>query len=825
MLFILSAILLDTANAQVSSENLFKAPFISTGNSQQSPQSIMQNSEKEIIFIENLGQIRDSKGNKIPDVLFLTRSQSVDMYITKSGLTYVFRKTEGDSKADNLKSSYYRLDMEFVGMNKNIKIKKEYAVNQKFNYFTPKYPNGISPRGYKKITIENVYDGIDLVYYEKEGKMKYDFIVKAGADVNKIKMKYEGASKVYLDKDGSVVVTTTMGEIREEKPFTYSIKTGKEKVCRYEVYGNSVQFDITKHNNNEDVIIDPYRIWATYYGGNSDDYGYSICTDNSGNIYITGNTKSYNFPTQTMTGAYTQTYGGGSNGDAYILKFNSNGVRLWATFYGGSSHDWGTGICTDNSGNLYVAGYTFSTNFPTQSLSGAYNQTYGGTGDAFILKFNNGGVRLWATYYGGSGYEWEPKICTDNLNNLYVLGTTGSGNLPVQTLSGAYNQATYGGGTNDAFVLRFNSSGVRLWATYYGGSGDDRSGYICADDSNNIYCTGITWGLWNWFPTQILAGAYNQDSGGIGGDAYILKFNSSGVRLWATCYGGSGEDFGYGICKDNSGNLYVTGKAQLNFPTQTLAGAYNQTTCAGGDDAFILKFNSNCARVWATYYGGTGTDNGKSICTSNSGNLYLTGQAYDGFPTQTLAGAYNQTTYGGAGSDAFILLFDNNCVRLWASYYGGSSGEGGESICTDNSDNLYVLGSTGSPNFPVLIQPGAYNQTSGGSGEAFILKFSPTPSGVKKITNEVPVKYSLHQNYPNPFNPTTNMRFDLHKLSHAKLIVFDMLGKEVAVLVDEKLSAGIYEVDWDGSDYPSGVYFYKLITDEFVDVKKMVLVK
>ena len=168
--------LLDTAIAQQSSYNSLRAPFISNIGSKHSIQSIMQNSEKDIVFIENLGQIRDTKGNRRPDILFLTRSNGVDMYITNSGITYVFRKIEGDisdiGRQENRKSSYYRLDMEFAGMNQNISVKKELAVEQKFNYYIPEYQDGLSPKAFKNVTKENIYGGIELVYYEKEGKMK-----------------------------------------------------------------------------------------------------------------------------------------------------------------------------------------------------------------------------------------------------------------------------------------------------------------------------------------------------------------------------------------------------------------------------------------------------------------------------------------------------------------------------------------------------------------------------------------------------------------------------------------------------------------------------
>jgi len=311
-----------------------------------------------------------------------------------------------------------------------------------------------------------------------------------------------------------------------------------------------------------------------------------------------------------------------------------------------------------------------------------------------------------------------------------------------------------------------------------------------------------------------------------------LKFNSGGGRIWATYYGGISDDVAESICTYNSVYFYVTGKtlSTYNFPLKTLAGAYNQTTYGGGSnppgDAFILKFNTNCARLWATYYGGNGYDIGHSITTDNSGNLYVTGETTSSnFPIDTLTGAYNQTTSGGA-YEAFILQFDSLSARLWATYYGGSGGEGGFGICTDTSRNLYVTGYTISSNFPTKTWAGAYNQTTSGSGwDAFILRFNELLTEIKNISNEIPEKYSLQQNYPNPFNPITNIKFDLPNSTFVKMIIYNALGKEINTLVNEKLSAGSYKADWNGTNYPSGVYFYKLITDEFIDVKKMVFIK
>ncbi|MFC1732463.1 SBBP repeat-containing protein [candidate division KSB1 bacterium] len=810
---ILFAVLsLDATYDRHNGEHLLKAPSVSTLNTQEYAQRFLQNSEKDIVFIENLGQITDTRGEKRPDILFLTRSEGVDMYMTNSGISYVFRHAE----------SGYRMDMEFVGMNKDITIKKELAVDQQFHYYTPEFPDGISPRAYKKLTIENIYEGIDLVYYEQEGRMKYDFLVKAGADPGKIKMKYKGASSIDIDNIGNVIITTPMGEIREQKPYTFSKNTGSEIESRYRVKNNTVLFDIAEYDKSEVIIIDPIRLWATFYGGSAGDSGNDICTDNSGNLYVTGSTGSSDFPTQTLTGAYNQTtFGGGGYNDAYILKFNGSGERIWATYYGGSGGDGAWGICTDNSGNLYVTGRTKSSDFPTQTLTGAYNQTtFGGGGDkndVFILKFNSSSERIWATYYGGNSAEKGYSICTDNSGNLYVTGRTGGNNFPIQTLTGAYNQTTSGGGNNDAFILKFNSSCERVWATYYGGIGGDTGRGICADNSGNFYVTGETWSA--NFPIQTLSGAYNQTTFGGICDAYILKFNSSCERIWATFYGGSTNDIGKRICTDDSGNLYVTGgTTSSNFPTQALTGAYNQTNHGGGTwDDFLLKFNSSCERIWATFYGGSGWDDVHTMCTDNSGHFYVTGftESID-FPTQTLIGSYNQTTFGG-WQDAIILKFNSSCERIWATYYGGSDLDLGYGICTDNSGNLYVTGETESSNFPTLTLTGAYNQsTSGGGYDAFILRFVEDNNAIGDIDLQ---NFNV---YPNPVKNVLNINLSsTHEMKDGMISLINIRGK---VITSVKVTEGMRNIRINTSGVAPGLYYVQIVEhDRIIGTGKVVI--
>ncbi|MBZ5615898.1 MAG: SBBP repeat-containing protein [Acidobacteriia bacterium] len=337
-------------------------------------------------------------------------------------------------------------------------------------------------------------------------------------------------------------------------------------------YGSGDAF-VAKLNPSGSALV-----YSTYLGGSSEDLGYSIAVDSSGDAYVTGATTSRNFPTmnplQTTCDFCPLEY------HAFVAKLNPSGSALvYSTYLGGNNYDDGLGIAADDSGNAYVTGYTASTNFPTMNPLQPSN---GGWYDAFVTKVNpSGSALVYSTYLGGSGYDSGSAIAVDSFGNPYVTGVTGSTDFP--TTLGAFQTTSNGSG--DAFVAKLNPSGSALvYSTYLGGSGADDGYGIAVDSAGDAYVTGVT--ISTDFPTMNpLQPAY----GGGQFDGFVTKLNPSGSALvYSTYLGGSGPDYGSAIAVDSFGNPYVTGvTGSTDFPTMNpLQPAYS-----GSDDAFVAKIS------------------------------------------------------------------------------------------------------------------------------------------------------------------------------------------------------------------------------------------
>jgi RHS repeat-associated protein len=388
---------------------------------------------------------------------------------------------------------------------------------------------------------------------------------------------------------------------------------------------------VAKLNGGGDTLI-----WSAYYGGSGSEAAYGVTVDFSGNVYLTGRTNSTNL---TLVNQYQGISGGGY--DAFAAEFTSSGsALLWSTYLGGNQDDEGHAIAVDYSGNIVIAGWTASINFPVHNPIQLFNA---GGHDAFVSKFSPGGNSLlWSTFLGGLGTDEAYGVAADAAGSVYVTGLTSSTNLPVST--GAY-QSTSGGG-NDAFVAKIDSGGTSfLYDTYLGGTGDDRGLAIAVDGNGDAFVGGSTTGA--NFPQVNSMYAY----GGGTTDGFLAEVNPNGGSLAFSSYlGGSGADEVRGVALDPAGNLYATGRTtSSNFPNQGTG-----TSLSGSYDAFAVKvYPGPQAQITAVSpdTGDSSTDH-----LTNSQNLTLSGTATAGSTVTVYrkgVGAIGTATATGGGTWTF----------------------------------------------------------------------------------------------------------------------------------------------------------------------------
>jgi Beta-propeller repeat len=359
-------------------------------------------------------------------------------------------------------------------------------------------------------------------------------------------------------------------------------------------------------------------IYSTFIGGSGFDTGASIAVDALGQVYVTGRTASTDFP--AMPNAFQAEFGGGSEAvfsDGFIAKIDAEGSGLlYASYLGGSDGDVGTGIAVDASGHAYVAGETFSTDFPTTPTSP--QPTFGGNfTDGFVAKVSaDGSALLYASYLGGSGEDAGRGIAVDTAGYAYVAGDTDSDDFPrPEVLHGSRP------GGSDAFVAKVNAEGSALiYVAHVGGSDSEFAGGVALDASSHAYLTGQTFSL--DFP--VTPGVLQPEFGGGFLDAFVAKVTPDGAGLiYASYLGGDGDDVGSGLAVDASGHAYVTGLTEsTDFPTV----APVQQEFGGAFDVLISKIKPDgSALVYSTYVGGSAGDRGFAIAVGPAGRVYVTG--------------------------------------------------------------------------------------------------------------------------------------------------------------------------------------------------------
>jgi len=567
---------------------------------------------------------------------------------------------------------------------------------------------------YRSVVYPDIYPGISLVYSDKEGQLKSEFIIAPDSDPKRISYVYDGCNSVGIDESGALVILTKNGgQLIESRPEAYQNIGGIK--TRIPVTFNlsddfHVGFTLGRYNANYPVIIDPEIITSTYLGGEVEDVGTAITVDNKGIIYIVGYTHSWNFPiTQNAFNTTAASYH-----DIFVTAYSKDGRDvLFSTLLGGAANDYARAVTVDENGTIFITGSTESTDFPVKN---AFQSKIQGKYDAFITALSPGGTDIaFSSYIGGNDIDDAFGIALGKTDNrIYLTGTTQSPDFPTINAYQAKKAGQY-----DLFLTIIDGSGKNLTAsTFFGGRQDDYGRAIALDDDGNIYIGGYTYSSKSRdFPIKnALFGPHPMTY-----DAFVCKFrHDAGDLIYSTYLGGTLGDRISAIAVDRKNQLYVTGYTFADdFPVTSDAfqRKYGGNLLA---DAFVVGLAPDGqSLVGSTYLGGSADDMGYGITIGNDGTIFVTGGTMSqNFPVRR---SWQQTLKG--SMNAFVTGIDPSCNRLiFSSYLGGDGTDHGNSITHDSKNLLYITGTTGSEEFPV-IHP--VQGTYGGDDDAFLTIVSP----------------------------------------------------------------------------------------------------
>lgn len=672
------------------------------------------------------------------------------------------------------------LRMGLEGANLEAKISGIDPLPGKVNYFLGNKPEHWRTNipTYSRVKYAQVYPGVDLVFYGNQRNLEYDFVVAPGADPKAIALTLEGARKVGVDSKGDLILSLADGQVIFQKPVLYQNVRGQRKQIEggYSLTGKQrVTFAVSEYDRSEPLIIDPVLNYSTYLGGSAPigDSGSAIVVDSLGDAFVTGTTFSTTFPTHNGFGA------GNANGVAFVTELNPSGTALlYSTYLGGTGGDSGKGIALDTSGNIYVAGQTFSTTFPTNSTISALKPTSAGAavGTSFISKINptaTGAAQLaYSSYLGGTNgtsgtADFANGVAADASGIAYVTGYTasspgsGAANFPI-TAANAF-QTALGSTAGNAFLTKIdttqNGALSLIYSTYLGGNGanattstlgfGDLGQGVALDSSKNAYITGTTTST--NFPTTATALQPNTapPAAVAKGTTFLTRIDTTQPGLvYSTYLGGDVNDFGLGIAvKPNSTIAYVTGSTSSpafpTFPANTYQ-AVAATSFPGV--AFVSLIDTalpkSTALNYSTFLGESGTT-AFAIAVDAAGNAYVGGQTNNrSFPVTP--GAFQPMFATGASGEGFISKINpggNGTADLVYSTFFGGSGTASlpdavNGIAVDNLNNAYITGVTfsSSATFPVFppatATPPAFQTSlpSGATSAAFVAKLTLIPT-------------------------------------------------------------------------------------------------
>jgi gliding motility-associated-like protein len=702
-------------------------------------------------FIENKGQILDQNLNANPTVRFLLPlANGMNVQVKENSISYdtytIDQSTKksidlkGINKASITKPSSYkfhRVDISFPGCNPRPQLIAEKKSEDYRVYSDQQNGNSIIVYHYEKILYKDLYRNIDLILEKSRDNTKgfeYYFIVRPGGDPGQICIQYKGATTHLQNNYISLYVR--QGEIREKIPSSFLVDGSSQDFLKAPVVRkvrvaykttdpDTYSFSCSAYDRTKTLIIDPVPdlVWGTYWGSNNNEWGNAIARDSNGDLIVGGKTgSSSNIAT---AGAYQTIYGG--NEDALLGKFQANGTLLWVTYLGGTDTDAILSLATDDANNIYIAGLSNSPN--AISTPGTHQPVKAFGADGMILKFSSSGNRIWGTYFGGEQGEFLHSIKVAQDGYIYIAGWTES-TTGIAT-AGSYQPAYAGGILNDAgdgILAKFNQTGNRIWATYYGGISFDRFYDMEIDNAGFLYAAGIA------YSTAGISspGSFQPAKAGGISDAFLVKFDFSGNRQWATYYGGNLEEYVAGLNFGSNGYITICG---VTLSTTGFGTSGTQQPAFGGGqrDAFVAQFDATGARRWGTYLGGNLDEVAEAVVSDMNDNIYVTGGSQSSTNIST-PNSYQVNTLTSTFT-TFLLKYNSSGVRQWGTYYGHSgpfgSGEGYD-VVVDNSGNAYITGGTSYTNN--IATCGAPQPNWSNNLDLFLARFSETQSSTPSVT-------------------------------------------------------------------------------------------
>ena len=705
-----------------------------------------------LYFIENRGQ-EDAR------VAYYVQGRDTAVYFTGSGVTFALtgrsaQRAERDELFGDLPvrraslapepraRDRWAVQLEFLGANA-VTPRGEEPAAAVVSYF--KGGKGQSHSGlktYGSVVYSDLWPGIDLVYSGTAGQLKYTFLVKPGADPDRIQLAYRGATAVTLTDAGQLAISTPVGGFTDDRPYAYQEgKSGRDEVpAAFNMVASAADgaqgygFKVGRYDRSRPLVLDPsVLVYAGYIGGSGLDVARGIAVDAAGNAYVVGFTNSSvpSFPGKIGPDLI---FNGGFD-DVFVAKVRADGSDLvYLGYIGGAGDDSGFGIAIDKSGNAYVTGRTNSdeSTFPVKV---GPHLTHSGGDDAFVCKVNAAGTGLvYCGYIGGAGDDEGRGIAVDGAGNAYVIGTTNSDQTTFPVKVGP--DLTFNG-VRDAFVAKVRADGTALvYAGYIGGADDEAGRGIAVDAAGNAYVTGFTSSDETSFPVKVGPDlTYNLGFQ----DAFVAKVKADGTALvYAGYIGGAGDDdSGEAIAVDSGGNAYVAGitdSDETTFPVKVGPGLIH----GGFDDAFVAKVKADgTGFVYVGYIGGAGNDAASGIAVDAAGSAYITGDTDSDettFPVKVGPGLIH-----GREFDAFVAKVTPDGSGLaYAGYIGGAGFDSGSGIAVDAAGNVYVAGETDSDQstFPVTVGP---DLIFSGDVDAFVAKISGKPDLAESAVFVLPV--------------------------------------------------------------------------------------